>query len=70
MYVDGCAVLSGSVKEGQGQLLRRAPGHVQYNFSQDILFEQHQKEQSEERDVRREEGFMPRGCILVTLHTN
>lgn len=59
VYVDGSPLVGGDGKgnKGGGFLVRRAPGHVQYDFGQDILFRSQQKTQ--------EDGptHLPRGCI-------
>ena len=63
--IDGRPLLSddvGVAKEGPEErlfLLRRAPGHVQYDFAQDVLFQTGQEAQAEPP------SYLPRGCILV-----
>ncbi len=43
-------------------IMRRAPGHVQYNYCQDILFQSKRKESQLQVP-----SDLPRGCILFTL---
>ncbi len=46
----------------RGFLVRRAPGHVQYDFAQDILFDQPTSQWTQEAPCD-----LPRGCILAQV---
>ena len=70
--IDGCPLFLGAGEEREGGegvdqergfLVRRAPGHVQYDFAQDILFDCTPQMQEPPTDL-------PRGCISTNIHTD
>lgn len=61
VYVDGVCV-----SPERGHLVRRAPGHVQYNFGQIISF-QEPEDINATTAVSEINETLPRGCILIKL---
>ncbi len=70
VFVDGKIMLCAADGHMSGDqwLLRRAPGHVLYNFSQDLIFTK-RKVQHLEQELGSSENTqcLPRGCILTSM---
>ena len=75
VYIDGNPVTThtggGGKEEGEREesteirvfLMRRAPGHVQFDFAQDVLFEEPQLPM----EPMEAPSSYPRGCILPNM---
>ena len=61
VYIDGVCV-----SPECGYLVRRAPGHIQYNFGQVISFQGPEDIRTTTAPIETNEA-LPRGCILIKL---
>ena len=62
VYIDGVCV-----SPEYGYLIRRAPGHVQYNFGQIISFQGPEDIPPTTTALTDANEALPRGCILIKL---